>query len=250
MRLVRFLYLGQVYYGCLESNEIVFLKGDVSTGFSRTGKKVTEDDVKLLCPAVPSKAICIGLNYMDHIIESHEKTPTEPVVFMKPSTAVIGPLDKIIYPSLSKRVDYEGELAIVIGKRASHVTEEDAADYILGYTCANDVTARDLQLPGGQWTIAKGFDTFLPMGPCINTDIDPNNLAICTVLNGKTVQSSNTSCLLFKPNYIVSFISSIMTLAPGDVILTGTTLGIGPMQTGDTVCVEIEGIGRLVNSVE
>ena len=249
MKLVRYRQGNSVAFGSLVGDTIYCLNGSIGTGFSSTKQSVSLKDVKLLCPVQPSKAVCIGLNYKDHIEESHEQTPEEPVVFIKPSTAVISPGENIEYPQLSHRVDYEGELAIVIGKHAKNITEADAPQYILGYTCANDVTARDLQMPGGQWSVAKGFDTFLPLGPCIQTQADPYCLDIQTVLNGKVVQNSNTKYLLFKPYWLLSYLSSIYTLLPGDVILTGTTFGIGPMQPGDTVAVSIENIGELKNKV-
>jgi 2-keto-4-pentenoate hydratase/2-oxohepta-3-ene-1,7-dioic acid hydratase in catechol pathway len=238
-----------IAYGSLDKDEICRLDGSIETGFSVAEQRVNLKEVRILCPVEPSKAVCIGLNYRDHIEESHMQIPMEPVVFIKPSTAVIAPEEGIEYPRLSNRVDYEGELAIVIRKRAKNVTEADAPKYILGYTCANDVTARDLQAPDGQWSVAKGFDTFLPLGPCIQTEADPYCLDIQTILNGKVVQHSNTKYLLFKPYWLVSYLSSIYTLLPGDVILTGTTRGIGPMQPGDTVVVSIENIGELKNTV-
>ncbi len=250
MKLVRIERNGTVCYGELEGDRVCLFSGDLLSGLQRTGNTAGLEEVRLLAPAVPSKAVCVGLNYLDHIRESGAQVPEEPVVFMKPSTAVIGPGEGILYPSLSHRVDYEGELAVVIGKKASHVPQERAAEYILGYTCANDVTARDLQPPDGQWTVAKGFDTFLPLGPCICTDIDPLGLRIRTELDGRIVQDSNTGFLLFKPHMLVSYLSSVMTLYPGDVILTGTSSGIGPMEPGSRVCVEIEGIGRLENFVQ
>ena len=249
MKIIRYEKCGKPCYGILKGNDIEVLSGDIESGFVKTEGKEQLSGVKLLAPTEPSKAVCVGLNYLDHIEESNEKVPESPVIFIKPSTAAIGPDAEILYPSLSKRVDYEGELAIVIGKKATDVKEEDAEKYILGYTCANDVTARDLQPSDGQWSIAKGFDSFLPLGPCIETEVDPLNLAIRTTLNGKTVQNSNTKYLLFKPAMLVSYLSSIMTLLPGDVILTGTSSGIGPMELGDTVSVIIEGIGELRNTV-
>jgi len=197
---------------------------------------------------MPSKTVCVGMNYLDHIKELGSDIPEEPVLFLKPTTAVIGPCDSIILPAISKRVDYEGELAIVIGKRARHLSEENALDCVFGYTCANDVTARDLQKKDGQWARCKGFDTFLPIGPCIETKLDAGALTIRTMLNGKVEQDSNTNQLLFKIPKLISFITECMTLEPGDVILTGTSSGVGPIASGDTVSVEIEGIGTLENT--
>ena len=208
------------------------------------------DEIKILPPVVPSKAVCIGLNYHDHIEETNSKVPDRPVVFIKPSTAVIGHMDDIKYPELSKRVDYEGELAVVIGKKAKDINVNDAKEYIFGYTCGNDVTARDLQPADGQWTVSKSFDTFLPLGPWIETELDPLNLEIRTYLNDELKQSSNTRHLIFDPYTLVSYISQIMTLLHGDIILTGTPSGIGPMKKGDKVVVEIENIGSLINYVK
>lgn len=203
---------------------------------------------KMLPPVMPSKVVCVGLNYRDHAKELGLDLPNEPLIFLKPGSAVNGHLDNILYPEQSERVDYEAELAVVISGRCSKVSPEDAAGYILGYTCLNDVTARDLQVKDGQWTRAKSFDTFCPIGPCIETEVsDPHNLDIRLVLNGEIKQSSNTSNLIFSVSELISTISHIMTLNEGDVIATGTPSGIGPMNRGDKVCVEIEGIGILEN---
>ncbi|MFA4966676.1 MAG: fumarylacetoacetate hydrolase family protein [Candidatus Margulisiibacteriota bacterium] len=198
----------------------------------------------------PSKIICVGLNYLDHAQEMKMAVPTHPIIFLKPPTSVIGDGDNIIYPEhQTKELHYEAELAIVIKDKTRNVSVEEAKKHILGYTCGNDVTARDLQRIDGQWGRAKSFDTFCPLGPDIVSDIDPDNLDIKLFLNNEIKQSSNTNKLIFKPLYLVSFISNIMTLLPGDVILTGTPPGIGPMQKGDVVAVEIEGIGRLANKI-
>ena len=198
----------------------------------------------------PSKIICVGLNYKDHADELKMELPTHPIIFLKPPTAVIGDGDKIIYPeNHTKELHYEGELAIIIKDKIKNITVEEANQHILGYTCANDVTARDLQRIDGQWTRAKSFDTFCPLGPEIVSNINPDNLDIKLYVNDKIRQSSNTNQMIFKPIYLVSFISQIMTLLPGDIILTGTPPGVGPMQKGDSVVVEIEGIGRLKNGV-
>ncbi|MFH1618088.1 MAG: fumarylacetoacetate hydrolase family protein [Candidatus Margulisiibacteriota bacterium] len=199
----------------------------------------------------PSKIICVGLNYKDHAAEMKMPIPAEPVLFMKPPTTVIYNNDNIVYPKMTGNLHYEAELAIVIKGKAKNVAEEDVEKYILGYTCANDVTARDLQSKDGQWTRAKSFDTFCPIGPEIISpkDLDVNNLSIKAFLNDELKQSSNTSQMIFKPSYLVSFISRIMTLLPDDVIITGTPPGIGPMRAGDKVEIEIEGIGKLTNKV-
>jgi 2-keto-4-pentenoate hydratase/2-oxohepta-3-ene-1,7-dioic acid hydratase in catechol pathway len=193
--------------------------------------------------------VAIGINYRSHAAEFEHDLPESPLMFLKPSTAVIGPEDSIIYPALSKQVDFEGELGIVIGKKAHQVTTADVPKYILGYTCFNDVTARDLQKIDGQWTRAKGFDTFAAIGPWIETDLDPSALKLETRLNGKIKQSGTTADLISPVARLVSAVSQVMTLLPGDVIASGTPGGVGPMQPGDTVEIEIEGIGTLVNHV-
>jgi 2-keto-4-pentenoate hydratase/2-oxohepta-3-ene-1,7-dioic acid hydratase in catechol pathway len=210
-------------------------------------REFASKDVKLLSPCLPSKVVAVGLNYRDHAEELGLAIPEEPILFMKPSTSVIGPGDMIVLPPQSVRVDYEAELAIVISKSAKNVPREKAQEYILGFTCLNDVTARDLQSKDGQWTRSKSFDTFCPIGPWIDTEIDASDLKIELVLNGEIKQKSRTSNLIFNCAVLVEFISAVMTLHPGDVIATGTTSGIGPMGPGDTVEVRIEGIGSLVN---
>lgn len=247
MKIVSFQLNGNVSYGVIENNEIMLIEGDIFGDFVVTDTRVSLDEIKILPPVVPSKAVCIGLNYHDHIEETNSKVPDRPVVFIKPSTAVIGHMDDIKYPELSKRVDYEGELAVVIGKKAKDINVNEAKEYIFGYTCGNDVTARDLQPADGQWTVSKSFDTFLPLGPWIETELDPLNLEIRTFLNDELKQSSNTRHLIFDPYTLVSYISQIMTLLHGDIILTGTPSGIGPMKKGDKVVVEIENIGSLIN---
>lgn len=218
------------------------------SGTRLTGEQISIS--RLLPPVLPGKIVAVGLNYRDHANEMGIEIPKEPILFMKPSTSVIGPEEEIVYPSRSSRVDYEAELAVVIARTCKGVDARDAADYILGYTCLNDVTARDLQARDGQWTRSKSFDTFAPIGPWIVTDIeDPHNLPIRALLNGETRQSSNTSNLIFTVYELVDFISHVMTLREGDVIATGTPSGIGPMNPGDEIAVEIEGIGVLKNRV-
>jgi 2-keto-4-pentenoate hydratase/2-oxohepta-3-ene-1,7-dioic acid hydratase in catechol pathway len=205
---------------------------------------------RLLAPTIASKIVAVGLNYRDHAEELGLELPKEPILFMKPATSVIGPLDDIVYPSQSSRVDYEAELAVVMAKTCRNVKASNAREVILGYTCLNDVTARDLQVSDGQWTRAKSFDTFAPIGPWIETDIgDPHSLAITSHLNGECKQSSNTKNLIFSVFELVEFISGIMTLNKGDVIATGTPSGIGPMNPGDEIVIELEGIGVLTNRV-
>jgi 2-keto-4-pentenoate hydratase/2-oxohepta-3-ene-1,7-dioic acid hydratase in catechol pathway len=238
MKLVRFEIKGKVLAGRVE--------GDTVNALDAEGTYSLQE-VRLLSPCVPSKVVAVGLNYRDHAEEMSLPLPLEPLLFLKPASSVIGPGDAIVLPPQSARVDYEAELAVVIGKTAKNVSRAEASDYIQGYTCLNDVTARDLQNKDGQWTRAKGFDTFCPLGPWIETDLDPADLLIELYLNGTKKQDSRTSNLIFSPAELVEFISGVMTLLPGDVIATGTTSGIGPMNAGDTVEVRIEGIGSLTN---
>ncbi|MCX5874665.1 MAG: fumarylacetoacetate hydrolase family protein [Deltaproteobacteria bacterium] len=244
MKVVRFQNSQGMFSGVLE--------GDVIRpgGPNPTTREYGLSDVRLLAPCLPSKVVAVGLNYRDHAEELKMALPEEPLLFMKPSSSVIGPRDTIVMPPESARIDYEAELAIVIGQTAKRVSENDAKHFILGYTCLNDVTARDLQSKDGQWTRAKGFDTFCPIGPWIETEVDPSDLKIELLLNGEVKQSSRTSNLIFSPYKLVEFITKVMTLYPGDVIATGTTSGIGPMFHGDTVEVRIAGIGSLINKVE
>lgn len=235
--IVRFRSNGKVCGGSLSGERIV-----------SGGEIYNLGEVELLSPTEPSKIVCIGLNYREHANELKMKLPDEPIIFLKPPSAVLDPGKEIIYPKSSVRVDYEGELGVVIGKRCKSAAAKDYADYILGYTCFNDVTARDLQQKDGQWTRAKSFDTFAPFGPAI-AKIDPLDANIQTRVNGQTKQKSNTSDLIFEVPKLIEFISGVMTLLPGDVIATGTPPGVGQLQKGDIVEVEIEGIGVLRNSV-
>jgi 2-keto-4-pentenoate hydratase/2-oxohepta-3-ene-1,7-dioic acid hydratase in catechol pathway len=205
------------------------------------------EDVTVLAPTCPSKIVCVGLNYIDHALELKELVPAKPVLFLKPSTSVIGPGENIVYPISSERVDYEGELGVVIGQRCKNVVNPEQV--ILGYTCFNDVTARDLQKEDGQWTRAKSFDSFAPVGPFVSTNLDPRNVAIKTRVNGRLKQSSNTRDLIFDVDYLIKFISRIMTLEAGDIIATGTPRGVGQLRAGDVVEVEIPGVGTLSNEV-
>jgi len=207
------------------------------------------EEVRILPPVFPSKVVCVGLNYRDHALELNMDIPEEPILFMKPPTSVIAHQEPIIYPEMSQEVDYEAEMAIVMAETATKINSEDAWDFIGGYTVLNDVTARDLQRKDGQWTRAKSFDTFCPLGPCIETEMDPHNQNISLKLNGETKQDSNTKNMIFRANELVEFISSIMTLNPGDVIATGTPPGVGQMQSGDVVQVQVGGIGILENRV-
>jgi 2-keto-4-pentenoate hydratase/2-oxohepta-3-ene-1,7-dioic acid hydratase in catechol pathway len=250
MKIYRFKHQGRISYGVLMEENLHPIRGSIYGKFGFDGDPVPISEVLLLPPVEPSKIVAVGLNYKDHAAERGSTLPEEPLLFLKPSTAVIGPHDMIVYPPMSRRVDYEGELAVVIKNKTFGLRESDPpADVILGYTCFNDVTARDLQDKDKQFTRAKSFDTFAPLGPCIATDLDPSRLEIKTFLNGKLRQSSNTKNLIFPVPFLVRFVSRIMTLLPGDVITTGTPAGIGPMQPGDRVEVQIEGVGTLTNQV-
>ena len=221
-----------------------------------TGREWPLADVRLLAPILASKIVCVGKNYADHAAEMGSEAPAEPLIFLKPNTSVIGPEAAIAYPPSSERVDYEGELAVVIGQPCRDVAAARAHEVILGYTCANDVTARDQQQADGQWTRGKGYDTFCPLGPWIETDLDPASAPIRTRLNGRVMQESNTSDLIFSCAELIAFLSAGMTLLPGTVIMTGTPSGVGfarkpPvfLRSGDVVEIEVEGIGVLRNPV-
>jgi len=231
------------------AEEVAVINGHPFGEVTFSGLRLPLAGVRLLPPVLPSKVVAIGKNYADHAREMGDEPPSEPVLFLKPSTSVIGPGAAITYPHLSQQVDFEGELAIVIGRLCREVPLERANEVILGYTCANDVTARDLQKTDGQWARAKGFDTFCPIGPWISTDVDPADLAISTTVNGQIKQQSRTSMLLHGVAELVAFVSNVMTLLPGDVILTGTPAGVGPLRPGDEVAVTIEGIATLRNTV-
>jgi 2-keto-4-pentenoate hydratase/2-oxohepta-3-ene-1,7-dioic acid hydratase in catechol pathway len=250
MKIYRFKHKDKISYGILKEDKLYLVEGSVYRKFKTAKKGIPVGHVTLLPPVMPSKIVAIGLNYKDHAMERGKPLPEEPLIFLKPSTAIVGPNDIIIYPPITKRVDFEGELALILKKKASRLHPDDEAnDYILGYSCFNDVTARDLQTKDVQFTRAKSFDTFAPVGPCIATDIDPSRLRIKTFLNGKLKQSGNTRNLIFSIPFLVRFVSNIMTLNPGDIITTGTPAGIGPMVPGDRVDVQIEGIGTLSNKV-
>ena len=249
MKIVRYQEGPTTKWGVIEEGNVREIDGNPYGPFHLMSKIKKAEEVRLLAPCLPSKIVAIGLNYRDHAEEVKLEIPKEPILFIKPSTSVIGPGEAIVFPKMSRRVDYEGELAIVIKKQAKSVQEDRAGDYILGYTCLNDVTARDLQPKDGQWTLSKGFDTFSPIGPWIVTDLDPSQLEISTFLNGERRQHSNTKNLIFGCKTLVSYISHAMTLLPGDVIATGTSSGIGKMAIGDKVDVVIERIGTLSNTI-
>lgn len=252
MKIARFSSKGEdPRYGILDERDLVVLAGDpMYQGFETTGERVPLADAKLLAPVIPrSKVIGVGLNYAEHASEMDERSGDDPVVFLKPNTSVIGPEDPIRLPAGIGRVDHEGELAIVIGSLAKNVSREDFASVILGYTIANDVTARDLQARDGQWTRSKGFDTFCPLGPAIETEIDPSDIRIETRVDGDLRQVGSTSEMVHDIPSLIEFISSIWTLLPGDVILTGTPAGVGEIRDGEVVEVTISGLGTLKNPV-
>ncbi|MGE5405896.1 MAG: fumarylacetoacetate hydrolase family protein [Candidatus Saccharibacteria bacterium] len=253
MRIARILVHGMPRMGVIQGDFINLFKGtdnelpgpEVGFGEARYYWKECE----LLPPVTPGKIVCVGLNYRDHAAELNMNVPEEPVLFIKPASSLVGTHAHIIYPKASQQLDYEAELAVVIGRTAKSIKSADALKYVYGYTCGNDVTARDFQRKDGQWTRAKSFDTFCPLGPWIETELDSANLKIKSWLNGQVRQDSSTSQLIFPVDQLIEFISGIMTLDPGDVIMTGTPPGVGPMQAGDEISVEIEGIGSLTNTV-
>jgi 2-keto-4-pentenoate hydratase/2-oxohepta-3-ene-1,7-dioic acid hydratase in catechol pathway len=251
MKIVRYRHDGREQYGALEGDRIKPMEGAVDA-LVRTprGKSIPLDTVRLLAPATPSKIVAAGLNYGEFVREQKVEPPKEPLIFLKPSTAVIGPNDAIVYPPQTHELYYEGELAIVIARRAWRVPPSEARRYVFGYTCMNDVTAGDLQSRDREFTRSKSFDTFAPLGPVIETAIEnPDALALTTKHNGKLRQNACTSDLIFKTDFLVSFISHIMTLLPGDVISTGTPPGVGQITPGDVIEIEIEQIGVLNNTV-
>lgn len=248
MKIYRFRYRKRILQGVLKEEFLFPVVGSVFGDFRLGTSPVPIADVRVLPPVLPTKIVGIGRNYKDHAAELGNPLPAEPLVFLKPPTAVIGPLDAVVMPAVSERVDYEGEVGVVIRKKARALRDEDPVDgFILGYTCFNDVTARDLQKKDGQFTRAKGFDTFAAVGPCVATGLDPAAIRLKTFLNGKLVQSGSTADLIFSIPYLVRFLSRIMTLNPGDIIATGTPAGVGPVSPGDRVDVQIEGIGVLSN---
>ena len=249
MKIVKFLHKKNISWGVLQKESILLLKEDPFKKITPSSKKIPFSKCRLLAPAAPSKIVLTGLNYTGHAKELKMRLPKAPIIFLKPPTTLVGHNDRIIYPKGVKHLDYEAELAVVIKKECKNISQKDAAKYILGYTCLNDVTARDLQAKDIQWGRAKSFDTFCPVGPWVETDASPNNLSIKLYLNGKLKQSSSTKQFIFSVNYLVSFISGIMTLLPGDIISTGTPSGVGPMKKGDSVEVVIEGVGSLRNKV-
>ena len=242
---------GRVLWARYEGKKLQLLDGAPYRKHEETGATLAAEDVKLLAPVEPSKIICVGLNYQDHVKESAtaDVAPEEPLLFSKPPSAVIAPEAEIVGPPQSERVDYEGEIGVVIGLPGRNITVEDAPKHIFATTCVNDVTARDLQRKDKQWVRAKGFDTFCPVGPYLVTDLDYTQLDVETRLNGEKRQGANSKIMIFPIPALVSYISSVMTLFPGDLIVTGTPQGVGPMEPGDVVEVEVEGVGILRNTM-
>jgi len=250
VKIYRFLDGGRVAIGVQDGERIVRYTGRDATALGQaTSHAVSRDTAELLPPVVPTKIVAVGRNYAEHAKELGNEAPSEPIIFLKPPSALLPPNGTIIRPPQSQRVDFEGELAIVIGKTARNIAAADWRSVVLGFTCANDVTARDLQKKDVQFTRGKSFDTFCPLGPCIETDLDPSALSLRTRVNGEVKQNGNTRDMVFNCGAIIEFITSVMTLEPGDVILTGTPAGVGPLAAGDHVEVEIESIGVLQNVV-
>lgn len=255
MRIARYRVAGEpgISFGVVDDSgdevAVVGIDGHPFAPFQAAGPRHRLDDVTLLAPVLPSKVVCIGRNYADHAREMGGEAPSAPVLFLKPSTSVVGDGDRVVLPADSDRVDYEGELAVVVKRLCKDVPRQRVPEVVLGYTCANDVTARDHQQSDGQWARGKGHDTFCPLGPWVVTDLDPSDLALQTELDGKLVQDARTSMLVHDVASLVAFVSRAMTLLPGDVILTGTPAGVGPLRAGQEVTVTVEGVGTLSNPV-
>ncbi|NEA35290.1 fumarylacetoacetate hydrolase family protein [Streptomyces sp. SID13031] len=258
MRIARFSVDDEPKYGVVETDDPEGLTGTVAVLDSDplyrpvqfTGEQLQLADVRLLAPVIPrSKVVCVGRNYRAHAEELGNEVPTEPLIFLKPNTSVVGPRDGIVYPEQTNDLHFEGELAIVIGRICRDLPRERAEEVIFGYTIANDVTARDLQKSDGQWARAKGYDTFCPLGPWISTDLDVSDARVTTTLNGELKQDGKTSQFLFDIPEVLAYITSFTTLLPGDVVLTGTPAGVGPMLPGDEVAISVEGLGTLTNKV-
>jgi len=248
MKIVRFKAGDDIAYGLAEAEGVTLYQGSPFVAWEPTETLIPWESVQLLAPVLPSKVVAVGKNYTEHAEEFDSEVPDEPIIFMKPATSVVGPNANVVKPTVSGEIHHEAELAVVIGKVARNVQAEDASQYIFGYTAANDVTARDLQRKDGQWTRAKGFDTFCPLGPAIETELDPlERLAIICRVNGEVRQAGFSVDMVFGVAEILQFITSVMTLLPGDVVLTGTPAGVGPVEIGDLMEVEIDGIGVLAN---
>jgi len=237
-------------YGIIQGGSVRECSGDFAGGWKPGARTWTLPEVKLLPPSVPSKIVCVGRNYKDHASEMGNDVPPEPLIFLKPPSSIIAPEEPIVMPVISKRVDHEGEIAVIVGRKCFRMKpHDDVAPYIAGYTCLNDVTARDLQKSDGQWTRGKGFDTFCPFGPVMETELDVKSATVETFVNGVKKQSGRGTDLMFSVDVIIRWISQVMTLLPGDVIATGTPAGVGPLNAGDVVEVVVSGVGTLRNTV-
>ncbi|HHY06509.1 MAG TPA: fumarylacetoacetate hydrolase family protein [Clostridia bacterium] len=252
MKLARFLVQGEIYYGEVQAGRLRVIKGNPFSGYQVTEKTFAVEEVKLLAPVTPGKIIGVGYNYFAHREEFREKAvlPPEPVIFLVAPSALLHPGEAIQPPYAEHEIHYEAELVVVMGKEGRDIPPEKAREYILGYTCGNDVSDRDIQKQDGQWTRAKSFPTFKPLGPVLVCDLEPTNLSIQSRVNGQVKQKSNTQLMIWSVEKLVSFISQVMTLKPGDVIYTGTPAGVGPLVVGDICEIEIEGIGILRNPVK
>jgi 2-keto-4-pentenoate hydratase/2-oxohepta-3-ene-1,7-dioic acid hydratase in catechol pathway len=250
MKIVRIKAGDDIAYGVADTEGVLVYRGTPFVAWEPTETVVPWESAQMLAPVLPTKVVCVGRNYVDHASELGNDVPEEPLIFMKPATSVIGPDAPVILPRISEEVHHEAELAAIVGRVARNVRAEDVSQYLLGYTAANDVTARDLQNRDGQWTRAKGFDTFCPLGPAIETELDPlERLAVICRVNGEVRQAGFTSDMVFGVAEIIEFITTVMTLLPGDVVLTGTPSGVSKVESGDTMEVEIDGIGTLSNPV-
>ncbi|KAA3648707.1 MAG: FAA hydrolase family protein [Chloroflexi bacterium] len=251
MRIIRYTHKKDApRYGWIFDDRVGPIEGSPFEEFRRTEAEIPLEEVQLLAPTLPSKIICVGRNYVAHAAEHDAEVPEVPLVFLKPPSSLVGPNDIIYLPPQSQQVEHEGELAVVIGKRARWVDPEAALDFVLGYTVGNDVTARDLQRRDGQWTRGKGFDSFCPLGPWIETDFDPTDALVTVHVNDELRQMASTRDMVFTVRQLLAYVTSVMTLEPGDVLLTGTPAGVGPLQAGDSVEVVVEGLGTLTNPVE
>jgi 2-keto-4-pentenoate hydratase/2-oxohepta-3-ene-1,7-dioic acid hydratase in catechol pathway len=250
MKIVRIKSGDDIAYGVADAEGVLVYNGSPFVAWEPTESVVPWNNVTLLAPVIPTKVLCVGKNYEDHAAEFGGEVPEEPLIFMKPATAVVGTNANVVYPAITKEVHHEAELAVVISKPARNIKAEDASQYIFGYTAANDVTARDLQRKDGQWTRAKGFDTFCPLGPAIETELDPlERLAVICRVNGEVRQAGFTSDMVFGVAEVMEYVTAFTTLLPGDVILTGTPSGVGKVEPGDLMEVEVDGIGVLANRV-
>ena len=250
MKIVRMQTVEGISYGTVEPEGIRVYQGSPLVHWEATDVFVDFKDIQLLSPVLPSKVVAIGRNYVDHAAELNNPVPEEPLVFLKPSTSVIGPSQSVVYPAISQNLHFEGELVVVIGAVARHVPAEDVGQVILEYTIGNDVTARDIQRKDGQFTRGKGFDTFCPLGPAIETEFDPaEGMSLVTKVNGEIRQDGSTADMIFGVAELIEYVTAVMTLLPGDVIMTGTPAGVGAVKVGDRMDIEIEGIGTLSNTV-